>query len=107
MNAASTARGEPPAHLAWHGPVTVYEAPQLRQQLLSALQGGRDLELDLAAVEEIDTAGIQLLLLAQREALDAGRRCTVLAASAAVREAVQLLRLARPELPAVPAQETA
>ncbi|WBY00224.1 STAS domain-containing protein [Ramlibacter tataouinensis] len=82
-----------PLRLAWQGPATIYEAPELRRQLLAALQSGRDFELDLRAVEEIDTAGIQLLAAAQREALDAGRRCALVAASPAVRQALALYRL--------------
>ncbi len=82
-----------PVRLDWSGPATIYEAVQLREQLLAALQAQRDLQLDLCAVDEIDTAGIQLLVLAQREAQASGRRCEVVAASAVVREAVNLYGL--------------
>lgn len=83
-----------PVRLAWSGPATIYEAVGLQQQLLEALQARRGLELDLQAVDEIDTAGIQLLVLAQREAQRAGHRCEVVAASAPVRDALELYGLA-------------
>lgn len=86
-----------PVRLTWSGPVTIYEAVQLQQELMAALQPPRELELDLRAVDEIDTAGIQLLVLAQREAHIAGRRCEVVAASAPVREALDLYGLGQLE----------
>lgn len=89
--------GAAPVRLTWSGPVTIYEALPLQQQLLAALQASRGLQLDLCAVDEIDTAGIQLLVLAQREARIAGQRCEVVAASAAVREALDLFGLDQPQ----------
>ncbi|HYD76200.1 STAS domain-containing protein [Ramlibacter sp.] len=93
-----------PVRLAWSGPVTIYEAVELRRQLLDALEAGRGLALDLGGVDEIDTAGIQLLVLAQREAHLAGQRSEVVAASAPVREALDLCGLGQLEAPAMPEQ---
>lgn len=50
------------------GELTIYAAEQLKTDLLMRLQPGQPLALDLAEVSEIDTAGLQALLLARRVA---------------------------------------
>jgi anti-anti-sigma factor len=75
------------------GEFTIYRAAELKPALLAA--GSGPLDLDLAAVTEIDTAGVQLLLLAQREAQAVSRPFRLLAASPPVHEALALLRLAQ------------
>jgi len=47
--------------------------------------------LDLSAVTEFDSAGLQLLLMARREAARLGRQLVVSAASHAVRDVFALL----------------
>ena len=44
--------------------LTIYNALEQKQQLLDALSATSRLELDLSQVAEIDTAGLQLLILA-------------------------------------------
>lgn len=74
--------------LRLEGEMTIYRAAELKDAVLAAAA------LDLAAVEEIDTAGLQLLLLARREAHAAGRAWRIGARSAAVDDAIALLGLA-------------
>ncbi|WP_374348168.1 lipid asymmetry maintenance protein MlaB [Chitinimonas sp.] len=50
------------------GAFTIYEAGDAKHHLLGDLNLAPELEVDLAGVTEIDTAGIQLLLLLKREA---------------------------------------
>lgn len=50
------------------GEMTIYNAAALKQTLLEKLQQSSHLDIRLAQVTEIDTAGFQLLLLAKREA---------------------------------------
>lgn len=105
MSAGSTdapPQSAAPVRLAWSGPVTIYESVGLHRQLVEALQAGLGLEMDLGEVDEIDTAGVQLLVLAQRDARLAGQRCRVVAASAPVREALDLYGLGQLEAPDVP-----
>ena len=54
--------------LAIEGELTISTAAEHRQRLLAALPGSPGLRLDLSGVEELDTAGLQVLLLARREA---------------------------------------
>lgn len=57
--------------LTVEGELTIYTAAEMKEKI-SALFSGESaksdsVEIDLAQVSEIDTAGLQLLLLAQRE----------------------------------------
>ena len=47
----------------------IYSAPEIKRQLLEHLGSAVELEIDLAQVEEMDTAGFQVLYLIKREAL--------------------------------------
>lgn len=88
---ASTA---PASRLVISENMTVYLADQQKQQLLAALAAARDLELDLSAVSEIDTAGLQLLVLLKREAVLHGKKLSISGHSPAVRQTLDLCNLA-------------
>ncbi len=53
--------------LVVEGELTIYTAADIKEKIGALLHGGNTIEIDLAQVAEIDTAGLQLLLLAQRE----------------------------------------
>lgn len=55
------------------GALTIYEAAASKKILIDALAGAGELEIDLSQVTEIDTAGMQLLVLLKREAQAAGK----------------------------------
>jgi anti-sigma B factor antagonist len=55
------------------GSMTIYEAAADKSTLLDALANASETEIDLSAVREMDTAGLQILLLAKRESLKAGK----------------------------------
>lgn len=52
------------------GEMTIDSVAQAKESLLRALASGNKIELNLAKVSEIDAAGLQLLVLAIREAAD-------------------------------------
>ena len=54
------------AALRIEGEMNIYKAAELKPTLLAAIAAGTTLEIDLSGVTEIDTAGLQLLMLAQR-----------------------------------------
>ncbi len=64
----------------------------LRERLAAVAEGGR-LEVDLGAVTEIDTSGLQLLLAARREATRRGLTLDLVGPGESVLRLVQLLRL--------------
>ena len=82
------------ARLRLVGEMTIYAAAELKPRLLDEVAAHAALEIDLAEVSEIDTAGIQLLLLAKREAAAAGKTLALVGHSPAVLELVELYKLA-------------
>ncbi len=76
------------------GEMTIYQAAEQKQTLLAALEQAEELEVDLAAVTELDTAGVQILILAKKQALATQRKLRLVAHSSAVQEVLELLNLA-------------
>lgn len=80
------------------GELTIYTASTLRDYLLQELthlngRGGADISLDLSAVTEVDSAGLQLVLAAQRYVSDAGRTLRIVSPAPAFIQAANLLKL--------------
>jgi anti-anti-sigma factor len=75
------------------GEMTIYRAEELKQTVLAALVPGALLEVDLAAVSELDTAGVQILMLAKRHAQAMQCDLRLVAHSPAVLEVFELLNL--------------
>jgi len=74
--------------------LTIYHALEQKMTLLDALAATTELELDLLQVGEIDTAGLQLLILLKKEAQRAGKRVAIVAHSQAVRSVIDFCNLA-------------
>jgi anti-sigma B factor antagonist len=80
--------------LSIEGELTIYRAAELKPQLLDAVQREPVVELDLSQVSEFDSAGLQILMHAKREATAAGRELRLVKHSPAVVDVQQLLDLA-------------
>jgi len=50
------------------GELSIFAAAELRQRLLDALDTAAEVEVDLSQVGEMDSAGVQLMVAAKREA---------------------------------------
>lgn len=74
--------------------LTIYHAASQKEPLLAAVRRTAALELDLAQVAAIDSAGIQLLMLAKREAQQQDHRFNIIAHSPAVQELFDFFNLA-------------
>lgn len=83
-----------PTRLAIIEDLTIYNAMAQKEQLISALQSSESLELDLSHVGEIDTAGLQLLLLAKREAGLQNKELSIIAHNPVVRQTLDFCNLA-------------
>ena len=81
------------AHHTIASRMTIYEATEHKRALLDALGGCAELEIDLSGVSDLDTAGIQLLVLAKREAARAGKAVRLVAPSPATIEVIDLFSL--------------
>lgn len=57
-----------PMPLSLSGELTIYTAGEVKATLAAAMESADSLEIDLFGVTEIDTAGLQLLLMAKRTA---------------------------------------
>lgn len=74
--------------------LTIYHALEQKQLLLDALAMNSELELNLAHVSEMDTAGLQLLVLLKKEALRAGKQVRIVAHSQAVSSVIDFCNMA-------------
>ena len=74
--------------------LTIYHALEQKHRLLDALGSTDELELDLMQVGDIDTAGLQLLILLKKEAQRSGKRLSIVAHSQAVRAVIDFCNLA-------------
>lgn len=78
------------------GELTIYHAHYAKQRLLELVHHHQDIEIDLSGVSEIDTAGLQLLLLAKRDGAALSRQLRYQKHSAAVVEILDLYDLTAP-----------
>lgn len=75
--------------------MTLLRAIELRDALIGAIeQPSTTIELDLSGVNELDTAGVQLLLLAKRTALTRNKDLRLVGQSATVVQVFEMLNLA-------------
>ena len=65
----------------------------MKDLILARLAQSQALEVDLAGVTEIDTAGVQLLLMARRAAQASKKELRLVAHSSAVSALFDLLRI--------------
>ena len=75
------------------GEMSIYSAAELKPALLDALAKGDEIEINLADISEIDTSGVQLLMLMKREAAAAGKSLKLAGHSPSVLEVFELLGL--------------
>lgn len=80
-----------PAVLRIEGELNIYRAAELKQALLGE---PAPVEIDLSGVTDIDTVGVQLLMLAKRTAQTHQRELRLVAHSPAVTDVFELLNLA-------------
>lgn len=76
------------------GEMTIYRAAELKPELLAALDASVTLRLDLSGVTELDTAGVQILMMLKAHARANERTLELVAHSPAVLEVFELLNLA-------------
>jgi anti-sigma B factor antagonist len=81
--------------LALEGDLTIFTAAEQKPRLLAFLKSADELELNLSHITEIDTAGLQLLILLKREATLANKKLSFVLHSAAVLEVLELANLTR------------
>lgn len=66
MSGKKKTRAAKPNEVKLEARLTIAQAPALHKQLLEFIAAGRPLTIDVGAVEEVDTAALQLLLAAKQ-----------------------------------------
>lgn len=74
--------------------MTIYRAASLKEELMALLEKGPQLAIDLSRVSELDTAGLQLLIMAKNEAVARGGELQLQGHSPAVLNVLDLCNMA-------------
>lgn len=75
------------------GDLTIYNAIEQKAELLNYLACSEELEINLSQVNDIDTSGLQLLILLKREAVKHAKKLSYIMHSKAVLEILEMTRL--------------
>ena len=75
------------------GEMNIYHAAELKTPLLELLSKGKDIALDLSLVGDLDTSGLQILMLLSRELNNAGKTFTIIKQGEASFDALTLLNM--------------
>jgi anti-sigma B factor antagonist len=73
--------------------MTIYHVLDHKQRLMTALESSDGLEIDLSQVGEMDTAGLQVLILAKREAARLNKTMAIVAHSPSVHQTLDFCNL--------------
>jgi anti-anti-sigma factor len=82
-----------PCHLRLEGEMTIFTAGEIKGRLLAPLPDCQQITVDLSQVSEMDSAGLQLMILAKREAGALGKEISFVAHSPAVLDVLELSRM--------------
>jgi anti-sigma B factor antagonist len=93
MNVKSKLDKNGQCHLSIEGDMTIYRAMELKAELLAPLEDCQEMEIDLSCVGEIDTVGLQVLVVLKREADALGKALRFIGHSQAVLELMDLCDL--------------
>jgi anti-sigma B factor antagonist len=73
--------------------MTIYTAMEIKAKFMDMLKKDFEVELDLSRVAEIDTAGLQLLIMAKREFQSSGGNLYLVNHSQAVYEVLDMCNM--------------
>ena len=79
--------------LQLEGDMTIYNAEKFKENLLEFVEDFKEFEVDMSAVNEIDTAGIQLLLQFKKKAQEEERTIQLLGCNEELCELLDLYQL--------------
>lgn len=75
------------------GEMNIYAASELKEKFMALLDDSRPLEINLSDVTEMDSSGVQLLMLLKKECDQKNRKLSLTHHSDAVLDVFELLRL--------------
>lgn len=82
------------SRIALAGELNIYAVAALKQRLLSEIEDAAEAEIDLSGVSELDSAGLQLLILAKLHARRIGQEVRLVQHSPEVVDLIELYNLA-------------
>jgi anti-sigma B factor antagonist len=80
--------------IALDGDMTIYQAADIKAQLFPILAKTSDIEIDLSLVKDMDSTGLQILMLAKRELTKRDGHLRLIAHSRAVLDIFELCNIA-------------
>ena len=63
---------------AIEGDISIYSVKELKDELSKYFDNNKNMEFDLSAVDKLDTAGFQLLLMASKELESKDKKLTII-----------------------------
>jgi len=93
MTVTMTQTSTDPCHFAIKGEMTIYTTLDLKGRLLGLFDQCTHIEIDLGGVSEIDSAGLQLLVMAKNEAKEQSKTFRISSHSQAVLEILEICNL--------------
>jgi anti-sigma B factor antagonist len=96
------------SRLKIEGEMNIYRAHELKKLLLDSLSHAGELEVDLSAVTELDTCGLQILMLAKKTAKEKNVGFRLVEKSSVIQEVFDLLEVGAffGEQPNIPSTST-
>lgn len=76
------------------GEMCIYEAHEIKDELIASVAESNELEIDLSQVSEMDSAGLQLLLLAKKMCTDSNKTLRLVSHSEAALEVIDSYHMA-------------
>jgi anti-sigma B factor antagonist len=90
---AAIQRNYAPSVVQVEGEMTIYRAAELKESLITSIEESTVIEFDLSRVTALDSAGVQILMLARRTAQARHSELRLVAHSPAVLDVMELLNL--------------
>ena len=75
------------------GDMTIFNANDLKKDLMEIVDECPELEVDLSRVSEVDTSGLQLLILAKRESKSLNKAFRVVSYSPGILNVMELFNI--------------
>ena len=91
--AATEQRNNAPPVVYIEGEMTIYRAAEIKETLITSIAESTVIEFDLSRVTALDSAGVQMLMLAERTAQGRHSELRLVEHSPAVRDVMGLLNL--------------
>ena len=79
-----------------NGDLNIYNASESRESLIDFIQNFKEFEVDMSGVNEIDTSGVQLLLLLNKKATQEERSMCLSGCNEQVKRFSQAISTTRP-----------